>query len=249
MSPQRTAHHHSKSSVPCTDRPRNRDLSGVRHQLHIRNLSTQSLGGLEQIQSRRNVTNTTGIPARGLTKSKTATSLASRILTPRLLGPLSPSLPRTQTITGLSCTGTPASTPSPTKSTTSSTSPLGKDRVDIADALAESRMTVEEIAYRNQVEWEKDENRRAPRYHTAQLSHSLSSFTRSSMSTSSGLNLSANDVANTTRLEYQRRHIHGAGGRPLHIDPILTQSEATSLAEDEWAFNLKQVGAMIGRTA
>nr|KAK5445478.1 hypothetical protein LTR18_003396 [Exophiala xenobiotica] len=151
----------SPESLPPYAHRHQQDLSGVRQQLYIRNLSTKSLNDpdpapLPQFKH-----------GGGLPKSKTMTNLLSspRDITPkRLLQPLGPPLPRTQTLGNITCFGSTNSTPSPRKPTSITVSMLRGDhdngsQIHMADVLNESRMTDKEVELMLQVQREAAVNR------------------------------------------------------------------------------------------
>ncbi|KAJ4570992.1 hypothetical protein HRR94_001900 [Exophiala dermatitidis] len=154
---------HSSSSstdslVPYEQRVK-RDLSGRQQQLHIHKLSTYSLGGPEDMSFVSSAGQQGKLP-----RSKTTGNLLSspRDSTPgrRLLQPLGPPLPRTQTLGSISCFSPPNLTPSPRKPT--SVGVRQKDdnsKLNVADALLESRMTSEEMRTMVQVQREAAANR------------------------------------------------------------------------------------------
>jgi hypothetical protein len=119
------------------DAPRDQDLSGVRHQLHIRNFSTKSVQGLEVFSS----------PCDTAVRS--------------LMRPLGPPLPRSHTMGSLAFDNLPS--PAMRKvgrgdyrsRRVLSASP----KIDVVDALHESRMTQEEVVLFNRIEKEKELNK------------------------------------------------------------------------------------------
>ena len=242
------------------------DLSGVMQQLHVRHYSTQSLSSPSKIGLTRDTSLTTG----GLPKSQSSTSLLSpsRGITPgrRLMKPISPQLPKSQTFSSLSCMSPPSTTPSPQKPVPYRLPRLDElqyRQVDVIDALRESRMTEQEITYLRQVQKEVSTNKDRMkesfdiRQHkqtvlSDYVSPASGSFLRNNGEAS--INLSANDVANTRRLEDQRRK--SASGRPLFINSVPANAMAvesslstlttgasanSSGPEEEWETNNRQV--------
>ena len=259
----------SDSLLPYSERPQH-DLSGLKQQLHVRHYSTQSLSSPGKI----------GLPpsTNSIPKSHSSKSLLSpsRDITPRrsLMKPLSPSLPRSHTFSNLSCTSLPAPTPSPLKpAPTRIPRSAGSSRlqVDVVDALRESRMTEDEIMHwkQTQLEVASNQDRLRAAYEIRQhkqlsppvlVSPTSASFVRSNEEAT--INLSANDVANTRRLEDQRRK--SISGRPLFINSVLANagiskqnisspntiaSTASSAPEQEWDTNLRQVTAQTHHTS
>ncbi len=151
----------SPESLPPYAHRSRQDVSGVRQQLYIRNLSTKSLNDPESATSPQ-FKHGSGLP-----KSKTMTNLFSspRDITPkRLLQPLGPPLPRTQTLGNMTCFGSTSSTPSPRKPTSITVSTLRRNHDDasqlhMADVLNESRMTDKEMELMLQVQREAAVNR------------------------------------------------------------------------------------------
>jgi hypothetical protein len=183
------------------------------------------------------------------------------------MGPLSPPLPKSQTFSNLSCSAIPQDTPSPHKSIPIPTrlprsSGTRHTQVDVVDALRESRMTDEEIMHLRQVQNESAQNkdrlnyafelrqhqqRNPPSYHLAS-----SSFIRPPEEAT--IYLSANDIANTRRLEEQRRNsvssrhllvVHSPPPNPQSTSPASTTPNTVVNAlvslPDEWETNLKFV--------
>ncbi|EXJ94601.1 hypothetical protein A1O1_02997 [Capronia coronata CBS 617.96] len=154
----------SECLLPYKDRGM-RDLSGIQQQFHLQELSTQSLDrpeGLSAPARDRSVGHPMGIP-----KSKTMSSLLSspRVATPRrrLLQPLGPPLPRTQTLGSLSCFGPASLTPSPRKAPYVAMPSFHRrhdtSEINMTDALQESRMTEKEVQMMKQVQREAAANR------------------------------------------------------------------------------------------
>lgn len=154
----------AEALLPYKQRSHN-DLSGIQHQLYLRNFSTHSLSGPDviPINSRGKQMATTG----GLQKSKTMGSLisSSREIIPRrrLLQPLSPPIPRTQTLGNISCFGPTSQTPSPRKPKSvalpSAQQHGNVSQLNVADALVDSRMTAKEMGLMVQVQREAAVNR------------------------------------------------------------------------------------------
>jgi hypothetical protein len=258
----------SDSLLPYGQRQQ-QDLSGTRQQLQIRHYSTQSLSSPSQIGLPRD----TSLMGIGLPKSQSSASLLSpsRDVTPgrRLMGPLSPPMPKSQTFSNLSCSALPQTTPSPYKSIPIPTrlpqsSGTRYTQVNVVDALRESRMTDDEIMQLRQVQKETAQNQgrlehafelrqhkqRSPPSYTVATS---SSFVRSPEAAT--IYLSANDIANTRRLEEQRRNsgssrpwvVHSALGSTQSNSPEITTPDvvvdAVTSRPDEWETNLKFVSS------
>lgn len=143
------------------------DLSGTQQQLYIRNISTHSLNvpndAAAYSHQLKQASSTNALP-----KSKTMSSLLSppRDTTPgrRLLQPIGPPLPRTQTLGNISCLNPSGQTPSPRKPKSISLSPPRQvdnnvSQIDLVDALVESRMTEKEMDLMLQVQREAAANR------------------------------------------------------------------------------------------
>ena len=256
----------SDSLLPYDQRPQG-DLSGLKQQLQVRHYSTQSLSSPSHIAASRDASLTNS----NLPKSHSAAlSLSpSRDITPRrrLMKPLSPPLPKSQTSGSLSCTAKAGPTPSPPKAVqprvTLATESL-RSQINVVDALRESRMTEDEITQLRQVQKEAATNQghlkhaveirqHKQKTPTSYVSPTSSSFTRNPNEAT--INLSANDIANTRRLEDQRRK--SASGRPLYINSVLANaikaevslsipntvaSASSSGPEEEWETNNKHVG-------
>jgi hypothetical protein len=255
----------SDSLLPYALRPP-QDLSGTKQQLQIRHYSTQSLSSPSKIGLPRD----SPLTSSSLPKSQSTVALSppSRDVTPRrrLMKPLSPPLPKSQTFSNLSCTSFPATTPSPIK-LAPTRMPLSVcssySQVNVVDALRESRMTEEEIMKWKQVQMEAAANQGRLRntfeirQHKQKIPATYASPTPSSFARTAEeatINLSANDYANTTRLEEQRRK--SAGGRPMFINSVLANAYQTDTSlsyantiastasvgpEMEWESNLKHV--------
>ena len=256
----------SDSLLPYDQRPQE-DLSGLKRQLQLRHYSTQSLSSPSHIAASRDASLTNS----NLPKSYSTVSLLppSRDIAPRrrLMKPLSPPLPKSQTSSSLSCAAKAAPTPSPRKAVqprvTLATEPT-RSQVNVVDALRESRMTEDEITQLRQVQKEAATNQGHLKHAleirqykqktpTSYVSPTSSSFTRNSKEAT--INLSANDIANTRRLEDQRRK--SASGRPLYINSVLANaikaeaslshpntaaSASSSGPDEEWETNNKHVG-------
>lgn len=215
--------HLSQSALPGSDSlvpyaQRARDLSGVQQQLFIRNLSTRSVNDRDNIAPPPS-TRQNGLPL-SLPKSKTMSSLlpSPRDATPgrRLLQPLGPPLPRTQTLGNISCFGSSHATPSPRKPTAvamrhSHQPQACSSQLDVTGALEESRMTEEEVELMRQVQREAAANRSRlrnafegrsyPRSRTSLPLEALTTSTKRRNETPPSVRLSVNDVANARRLE------------------------------------------------
>ncbi|KIW75279.1 hypothetical protein Z517_12053 [Fonsecaea pedrosoi CBS 271.37] len=210
-----------ESLVPYKQRSHH-DLSGTRQQLYIRNMSTHSLSSHEAVVAPyhlKQVSSTTALP-----KSKTMGSLLSSpreiITRRRLLQPLDPPLPRTQTLGNISCFAPTHQTPSPRKpiSVSLSSSEQHHDNVsqlNVADALNESRMTEKEMDLMIQVQREAAVNRARLRNACQYRNPPV----RSTAEPAPTLKLSLNDVANTQRLESMKRT--SSSGRLLFINSTL----------------------------
>lgn len=150
-------------SAPCLPyslrQPHNRAC--VRAHPNDYNVSCSSLNGSDVAASHQMRNGFT------LPKSNTISNLISlsRDITPkRLLQPLGPPLPRTQTLGNITCFGSTNSTPSPRKPTSVNISHLKRhqddeSQLDITTALSESRMTDEEVGVMRQVQREAAINR------------------------------------------------------------------------------------------
>jgi hypothetical protein len=144
----------------------------------------------------------------------------------RLMQPIGPPLPRTQTLGNISCFNQLNSSPSPRKSKAVSLSPPQQNhnntsQVNIADVLSESRMTEQEMDLMRQVQREAAANRARlrsshHRYRFSNQSASGASFTSRDPPT---LNLSPNGGATTQHLEGMKRR--SSSGRLRFINPAL----------------------------
>jgi hypothetical protein len=173
----------SDSLLPYNQRLRDRDLSGVRQQLHIRNYSTQSLTSLDAALSpnKNEISISLLLPAqRRLPKSQTSTCLTKTSLnmTPqrRLMKPIDPPLPRSQIMGSLSCfagDGT-KDTPSPLKNDSNAVKSGSGEELSVMDALQESRMSDNEVESYKQVTRETQMNkRRMQQIGKGEKSHSI----------------------------------------------------------------------------
>ncbi|KIW68978.1 hypothetical protein PV04_04886 [Phialophora macrospora] len=143
----------------------------------------------------------------------------------RLLQPIGPPLPRTQTLGNISCFSTLNHSPSPRKPKSISLSPPQQhnntSQMNIADALGESRMTKKEVDLMKQVQREAAANR--ARLRNVRQHNNPSQYTASERSTTSRdipiLNSSVNDAASTPRLEGMKRR--SSSGRLLFINSTL----------------------------
>ena len=259
-------------------RQRHSDLSGVQQQLQPRNYSTHSLASTDSLTA--NITTSEpSVPVRRLPKSKTVASLVTRVrdLTPQrqLVQPLGPAIPRVQSFTNVSCFSPKSdySTPSPVKPYPSqcsrpNTEPRpSREEVDIMSALRESRLTDDEIKTFTHVEADRQANKNKLRHSSGDTStfqatrqhrgRMAGSFLRKS-ETSATINLSANDIANTARLEEQNDRKLSSGlvsRRRLFINATLAnegpvespETTPASMAstgsgpEEEWDTNIKHV--------
>ena len=257
----------AKSSVPYSQRKQ--DLSGLEQQLQVRHYSTQGLSSPGKIGSPRQLFGSNVLP-----KSPTSVSLASppgRDVTPRrhLMKPLSPPLPKSQSVSSISCFSSPLATPSPPKSNPASRSKIvtaGVSQVDVVGALLESRMTEEEIEVLNQVQKEAATNKQRLRNSLSARQHQQKSpitsttpaaaFTRKS--DGAAVTLSFNDIANINRLEEQRSSVSSRG--PLFINstianttnsssdlptPNTISTTVSSGPDEDWEVNLKLVCSTI----
>ncbi|KIY03135.1 uncharacterized protein Z520_01602 [Fonsecaea multimorphosa CBS 102226] len=193
-------------------------------------MSTQSLSNHDAVAAPshlKQASSTTALP-----KSKTMDSLLSSsrdtITRRRLLQPLDPPLPRTQTLGNISCFGPSTESPSPRKPTSISLSPAGQhhdnaSQLNIADALMESRMSEKEMDLMIQVQREAAINRARLRNacqhrNPPERAPSVQS-PRSTVDRAPTLKLALNDVANTQRLETMKRT--SSSGRLLFINSTL----------------------------
>ena len=150
--------------TPYQQRPQ-KDLSGIQQQLHIRSWSTKSLTEPDSLEVPPPPVHSPRFG--GLIKSKTTNDLLSpREITPRrrLLQPIGPPLPRTQTLSNISCFGPTSLTPSPRKPSSVIASQTygyheNTSQLSVGDALGESRMTEEEMEVLRQVQREAAINR------------------------------------------------------------------------------------------
>ncbi|KIV82119.1 hypothetical protein PV11_04249 [Exophiala sideris] len=151
--------------LPYHQRPQ-KDLSRIQQQLHIRSWSTKSLVDPTNPKSPPHPVQSPRVG--GLVKSRTTNDLLSspRDITPRrrLLQPLGPPLPRTQTLGNISCFGPTTLTPSPRRPSSISASQAygyhdNMSQLSVGDALGESRMTAEEVEFMKQVQKEAAVNR------------------------------------------------------------------------------------------
>ncbi|KIW89380.1 uncharacterized protein Z519_10234 [Cladophialophora bantiana CBS 173.52] len=205
------------------------DLSGTQQQLYVRTLSTQSLSGPDAVVAPHQLKQTSSTTA--LPKSKTMSSLLSSpretITRRRLLQPLEPPLPQTQTLGNISCFGPLSETPSPRKPISVSLSPPQRhcdngSHLSAADALVESRMTEKERDLMIRVQREAAINRARLRnscQHRNPLEYPLAQSTKRTNEQTATLKLSLNDVANTQRVEGMKRT--SSSGRLLFINSTL----------------------------
>jgi hypothetical protein len=229
----------SASLLPYDQREQ-KDLSGTRQQLFIRNLSMKSLNSAD-ISPSPPPPPAKQAPAHiALPKSKTMSNILpsprDRDITPRrrLMQPLGPPLPRTQTLGNMSCFGPPSTTPSPRKPTSVSVSQPQKHHDDagqlnVTDALVESRMTDKELQLMIQVQREAAANRTRlrnvfPGSTNAASSNSLPSSglltsTEEGNISSPTTRISVKDVANPRCFGGIRRK--SSSGRMLLINPTL----------------------------
>ena len=158
----------SDSLLPYNQRPAQHDLSGVRQQLHIKNYSTQTLASFDAALSstKNRISTSLPLPAQHRQpKSTTSTALAksSLTLTPqrKLMKPIDPHLPRSQTMGSLSYSAGDGikETPSPGKSDSNSVKAASDTDVGILDVLQESRMTEHEVEVYKQVTKETQMNK------------------------------------------------------------------------------------------
>ncbi|KAJ9603565.1 hypothetical protein H2200_011751 [Cladophialophora chaetospira] len=203
-------------------------LPGTQHKVYGRNLSTHSLnapGTNIALHNLKQASSTNALP-----KSRTLNSLLShpRETTPgrRLLRPIDPPLPRTQTLANLSCFSPSDQTSPPRKAKSISISlqqqnSINSSKLNIADVLGESRMTQKEMNLMKQVQREAAANR--ARLRSSHQLHNVGQDSRLDASTpgreASTLNLSLHDAANTQRLEGMKRRT--LPGRPLFINSTL----------------------------
>lgn len=193
------------------DVPPNRDLSGIRQQLHVRNFSTKSAQGLEVFSS----------PHETAVRS--------------LMRPLGPPLPRSHTMGNLAFDGQKSiSTRKEGREETLSFCVSSASlEIDVVDALHESRMTQEEVTLFNQIEKEKELNKlRLSRttgatrmlsfpYHAPRVDRDLDTITSSWLS-------SPRSTASRTVFQEQSRRRAVDGKGILRIDPSLANASQTS---------------------
>ena len=218
----------TRYSLPYSHRS-HQDLSGTQQQLYIRNMSTHSLsvpdvGTPPHLLKQASSSN-------ALPKSKTMGSLLSpgRDLVPgrRLMQPIGPPLPRTQTLGNISCFNQSGSSPSPRKSKAVSLSPPEQShnntsQINIADALDESRMTEQEMDLMKQVQREAAVNRARlwashPPSHTSCYAGFGASHAKKEDSQT--IDLPLNDGASTRDMGGVKRR--SSSGRLLFINPAL----------------------------
>lgn len=133
------------------------DHAQQQQQLHYQKSSTQAFNNPGDVS-----TNPQGAHPRPIPRSRTMDNLlpAPQNVTPRrgLLQPLGPPLPRTHTLGNISCFGPSSTTPSPRKPTSIAMSQRRQQddssKMNVADALLESRMTKEEIGMMRQAQRE-----------------------------------------------------------------------------------------------
>lgn len=204
------------------------DLSGTQQQLCIRNLSTHSLNDPEHATNSHHLKPASSTNA--LPKSKTMSSLLSpsRDTAPgrRLLQPIGPPLPRTQTLGNISCFTPSGQTPSPRKPKSVSFSPPRQvddatSQMDIVDVLVESRMTEKEMDLMLQVQREAAANRaRIRNAHQLRNSsqHGAPDVTTANKDEQTP-SLTPNDTAKAKTQEVTKRR--SSSGRLLYINPTL----------------------------
>ena len=206
------------------------DLSGFQQQLNIRNWSTHSLNVSAATttphQQPKQTSSTNALP-----KSRTMGSLLSSpreiVTRRRLMQPIGPPLPRTQTLGNISCFSPPSRTPSPRKSKSVTLSPPQQQHTNgghlcITDALAETRMSDKRMDLMGQVQRETASKRARLRnsYQSRNLSQHAASEAPSRDAPT--VNLSLNDVANTHHLEVMKRR--SSSGRLLFINSALANT-------------------------
>ena len=258
-----TKQHLVASSAPYSQRKQ--DLSGLKQQLQIRHYSTQSLSSPSKIGGPRQPSFPPNV---SFTKPATATSLLSpsRNITPRrrLMKPMSPPLPKSQSVGSISCFNSPLPTPSPSKASRPSLQVAGNlaiSQVDVVGALLESRMTDEEIDLLNQVQKEAATNQLHLRHSfqppldkqrdNTESTTPSTAFTKKA--DTSAVNVSLRGIS-TRRLDDQRSS--GSSSRPLFLNTALANAyhsdsdlptpntigtAISSGPDDDWEINLKLV--------
>jgi hypothetical protein len=258
----------SETMLPYAQRP-HRDSSGLQRQFRVRHHSTQSLSSPHRTVSHIQPAAVT--PKQAVIKSITLSSLATmgREVTPRrqLMRPLEPPLPRSQTLSNVTCFNR-VSIPLSRRNSTDTAS-IASDRsiIDVVDALNESRMTEHEIHGLHQV-GKKGLTYRPGLLRTniaANLPAGKPKQPISPISTSfarkpdaiATLNLSVNDFANMNRIEENRRR--SSGGRPFFINTTLSNistgvdlltpepilSESSSSPDGEWECNTRHASPIV----
>ncbi|KAI1625543.1 hypothetical protein EDD37DRAFT_648014 [Exophiala viscosa] len=208
--------------VPYHQRPQ-KDLSGTQQQLHIRSWSTKSLTEPDSLKLLPPPVHSPRLG--GLIKSKTTNDLLAspRDITPRrrLLQPIGPPVPRTQTLSNISCFGPTSLTPSPRKpSSVIASQAYGyyddMSQLSVGDALGESRMTEKEMEVLKQVQREAATNR--IRLRNAHSLPPAAPAPTSKGKTSAPTTLIKNTAIPRSLGRLQRK---SASGRPLFIDSAL----------------------------
>ncbi|KAF7510510.1 hypothetical protein GJ744_006356 [Endocarpon pusillum] len=162
-----------RSSLPeTTSQPidGSHDLSVIHQQMHVTRYSRHSLASLDAMvlsaTGKAENKSTSSLPGHKRLTKHNALSAVTKVTSPvipqrQLMGPLGPPLPRSQTAGSMTCfTGSVANTPSPSKPSTRTISTVSQTaELSVVDALAESRMTDEEIEYFNQVAKEVEASR------------------------------------------------------------------------------------------
>lgn len=240
-SPFHISHSTSRDSeflLPYHQRPQ-KDLSGVQQQLHIRDWSTKPLrrpGSPVSPPHSRHPRRAGGLP-----KSKTTNDLLSsaRDITPRrrLLQPLEPPLPRTQTLGNISCFGPTTLTPSPKKpGSVTASQPYGlhdnTSQLNVGDALVESRMTEKEVELMKQVQREAAVNRIRLRTAIQISSHRTCRTSLPTEATTAQTSKETSAITTSTKNTIIPRRPGGiqrksASGRLLFIDSALANKAAT----------------------
>ncbi len=249
------------------------DLSGTRQQLPLSHYSRQSLASLDAIISsvtarEENNTNTSLPLPSHRTKSNTSSSFA-KVTSPaiaqrQLMGPLGPPMPRSQTMRNLTCFGgAVGNTPSPSKSTSRTISTVShRSKVDVMDALAESRMTETEIEFFNQVAKEVEANRqrlKGPNRATRVTSNNAgmglaSSTTLTSFTRSNGSSEHRPDVYDDMMIGDSSRKLPFKGAKlkiisrwsPSISPLVLTPDSGVSMgskSDEGWEINVKLVSS------
>ncbi|OCT52958.1 hypothetical protein CLCR_09992 [Cladophialophora carrionii] len=166
----------------------------------------------------------------------------------RLLQPIGPPMPRTQTLGNISCFSPANHSPSPRKPQSVSLPPAQHYRnnvsqLNIADALGESRMTKEEVDLMKQVQREAAANR--ARLRSAHQQYKPLQSAAPEGSPASGdipiLDSSANDAANIPHPQGDKKR--SASGRLLFINSTLANKNWQQ-SEPSTATSLTSIGSI-----